>query len=813
MPLQSAAMTVAATPSFPVSHQRRIAHHRLSLGALVLAWGVQAIVTQSLLLREALVLMYGSELALGIVLFAWLLGVSLGAGTGGWLASRLARAHAALVVVLLALSAAACVELWIFRGARSWLGVETGELLPLWATALASLLFVTPASSFVGMAFPLACCITSDQAREPAAAGALGSVYALESLGSLAGGALFSFWAVEHLKPIETTVLCGAIMAAASAAFLATSGCERRVVAGLTVLAAAALGTSLFAGPVLDRHLTLRRWRNIAPGYELCAEAESKYQNLAIGRRSGQFTLYANGHVAADFPDPYTFVPLAHSWMCQHPSPRRVLVLGGGAEGLLAEILRYPIEGVDYVEPDARQIELIEPYLANPDREALSDKRVTVHHLDARHFIKTQRERFDLVIARLPEPTSVLHARFYTDEFTAELRRAMTPQSVLCTSAFATPADLPPAAADYLASIRATLQRHFAFVTVGWGNPAQILAATAPGIVSTDPAVLISRYERHGIHSALFDPLWFHGAVDWLDPEKVKARAEQLEAARDIEISSDLRPAITMQRLALWERMTSGPSGHLIEWLRSVTTWQLILAVLVMAAGTLVVCRSRTNPGGGSQRGEGHPWAAGIIVWSVGTTGFATMALSIVWLFVFQSLYGYVYQRIGWIVALFMGGLVIGCSAANWQSKRVARSGSFAPLLRRRLILVDLLIALLALAAPVLPLALGAVANSGRALVLVEWAVSTMVALTGVLGGAAFALAGRLQLSIRRELAKAAGSVDAADHAGACTGALLTGILLVPVFGIPATAFFLAATKLGSAVLLLWVRSPPTPEA
>ncbi|MEW6747793.1 MAG: hypothetical protein AB1486_34130 [Planctomycetota bacterium] len=531
MPLQSAAMTVAGTPSFPVSRQRRIAHHRLSLGALVLAWGVQAIVTQSLLLREAVVLMYGSELALGIVLFAWLLGVSLGAGAGGCLASRLSRTLAALVVVLLALSAAACVELWIFRGARSWLGVETGELLPLWATTLASLLFVTPASSSVGMAFPLACCITSHQARDVAGAGALGSVYALESLGTLAGGALFSFWAVEHLKPIETTLVCSAIMAAAAAGFLAASGSKRRVVAGLTVLAATALSVSLFAGPILDRQLTLRRWHNIAPGYELCAEAESKYQNLAIGRRSGQFTLYANGHVAADFPDPYTFVPLAHFWMRQHPSPRRVLVLGGGAEGLLAEILRYPIEDVDHVEPDARQIELIEPYLADPDSETLHDNRVTVHHLDARHFIKTQHDRFDLVIARLPEPTSVLHARFYTDEFTAELRRAMTPQSVLCTSAFATPANLPPAAVDYLASIRATLQRQFPFVTVGRGNPAQILAATAPGIVSRDPAVLIGRYERCRIPPALFDPPWFHGAVDWLEPEKVKARAEQLEPA------------------------------------------------------------------------------------------------------------------------------------------------------------------------------------------------------------------------------------------------------------------------------------------
>ena len=49
---------------------------RAWLSALVVAWGAQAIVTQSLLLREAIVLMSGSEFAWGVVLFAWLLGVA-----------------------------------------------------------------------------------------------------------------------------------------------------------------------------------------------------------------------------------------------------------------------------------------------------------------------------------------------------------------------------------------------------------------------------------------------------------------------------------------------------------------------------------------------------------------------------------------------------------------------------------------------------------------------------------------------------------------------------------------------------------------
>ena len=64
---------------------------RAWLSVLVLAWGAQAIVTQSLLLREALVLMFGSEFAWGVVLFAWLLGVAVGAAVGAWAAETVFR--------------------------------------------------------------------------------------------------------------------------------------------------------------------------------------------------------------------------------------------------------------------------------------------------------------------------------------------------------------------------------------------------------------------------------------------------------------------------------------------------------------------------------------------------------------------------------------------------------------------------------------------------------------------------------------------------------------------------------------------------
>ncbi len=799
---------------------------RFALVALVLACGVQAIVTQTLLLREALVLMFGSELAWGIVLSAWLFGVSAGALVGGRVARR-GRADLRLVAVLLTLGLAACVELWAFRGARAWLGVEPGELLPLSTTAVAAMLFVSPVGALVGMAFPLACCVNIpvEPAFQPVSdklesrshhqeGGTLSRIYALESAGSLIGGAAFSFWAVEHLAPIETALLCLALTTAACGGLLLVMS-HRALAAALFGIALAAIPTTLLGGDALNRWLVERRWRDVAPGYELCAEAESKYQNLAVGRRAELYTLYCDGQVAADFPDPYTFVPPAHFWMCQHPAPRRVLVLGGGAEGLLAEILRHPVEHLDYVEPDPRQIEIIEPYLADNDRQALHDDRVTVHSMDARYFVKTQRGRFDLVIARLPEPMSALRARFYTDEFYRELRRAMTPRSVVCLTVTAAPGELSPVSGEYLASIRATLRRHFPYVVVGWGDPAQVLAATEPGLLAADLPELNRRWAERAVQSDLFHPLLFE---EQLDPEKIRRRADELDAASGAELSTDLRPVVYMQRLVLWDRMTGGVSGSVIERLRSISLAKLAAALVLLGAVVLLACRLRRRAAQG--------WAAGAIVLSVGTTGFATMALSIVWLFAFQNLYGYVYSRIGWIIAVFMGGLVVGCWLAGKRARRLTGAGRAArpgaghspPLdlptadrrdgaptsgLWRRLMIVDVFLALLALAIPFILPALGAVQGTRLGFVVVEWAVLSMVGVTGVLGGAAFALASGLQLSVTGEVALAAGAIDGADHAGACLGALLTGIVLVPVFGTAATAFLLVGMKLGAVVRLM----------
>jgi len=75
------------------------------------------------------------------------------------------------------------------------------------------------------------------------------------------------------------------------------------------------------------------------------------------------------------------------------------------------------------------------------------------------------------------------------------------------------------------------------------------------------------------------------------------------------------------------------------------------------------------------------------------------------------------------------------------------------------------------------------------------------VAVAGILGGLVFPLAAAVALKERdTTTGRTAGAIDAADHLGACVGALATGTLLVPVLGVSGACLVVVAIKALSAV-------------
>ena len=756
--------------------------------------GAAAVTYQSVLLREFMVLAFGNELAWGLMLFAWLVGVGLGAAVAGRFTPKASRSvlrmfiYAVTALTLISSSGPAAA-----RVVRSIFELTPGQYVPLLHMVWLALMIAMPTAIFVGLCFPLACVLAE---RDSAGVRGTTGIYVAESLGSLAGGALFSFVLVSAFSALPVV----AIMSTALLAGLMTlwpNARRRRLTISMSVatLLLAVLGARLFLGVdrQLDEELIRRRWVAMQGTDNLLRSVDSKYQNIALTKLAEQYSLYLDGLIATTFPDPISFAETAHLAACEHPNPKNILIVGGGAEGLISELLLHPIAHVDYVTLDPTVLEVIRPHLAVADEAALTDERVHIHYGDGRFFVKHAPRRYDLILVNSPGPASAMLNRTYTREFFAEAARILKPDGVLSFELTSAASYFTEDRKRYLASVNGALTETFEHVLMTWGTSSMVFACRSDGVLTIDPKVLRQRYESRRVHSKYFLVEWFdHAAREMLNEQKVEQLRRAARELTETPVNSDRLPTAYFYHLLIWDELTGGRSRATLSVLKSIQRhWPWLLAVPVVV-GMLWVSWYRLRAG------PERWFAPAAVVWSTATTGFASMSIELVLLFAFQSLYGYVYQRIGLIVALFMFGLAGGALAANrWIRTRTVRP--------RHLAILDLIIAAMLAVTPLLLIAAGRLTEIASS--LAEALVMIEVVVAGLLAGTAFPICITLYRSSGAATGRTAGSVDAADHIGACLGALLAGVALVPVVGMTVTCLLLAWLKLTSVGLLIaWQR-------
>ncbi|UCG88719.1 MAG: fused MFS/spermidine synthase [Gemmatimonadota bacterium] len=774
--------------------------------------GAYAVCAQATLLRETQVVLFGSELSWGLVLACWLTGVAIGAQAGGRFSILARRPAAALVAANLAMPVFLCAVVVLLRGSRPLLGAGPGEYVGLGSLLIVSAAATIPVSVWVGLAFPAASSLLGQ--RHVAAverARSVGWVYLTESAGSLVGGALFSFFLVEHLDAFNLVIGGGVLLAAATTHLARQQDLSRG--SQVTALTWAVGGAAVIAAGAANRleHATVAwRWGSFATGLGLVQSVNSRYQNIAVGQLADQLSLYTNGTVAATWPDHTALAIEAHLAACQHPAPRHMLVLGGGAEGLLKELLRHRPERLDYVTLDNRVLDLMIPHLDQPDAAALHDRAVSVHYGDARRFLnRAQRDgasHYELIILAASEPASALEARLYTEQFFTALAETMAGDGVLAFSLSASVGAWGPDVAAYVGSVVAPLERVFPEVLLTFGDPVRIFAAKQPGVLAQSGTTLAMRYRARQVSSPYFAPLWFEGASDLLDPAKLQLVRRALRTQPPRHFNTDEAPAAAVYHMRMWlattgaaHRGDSAPERRSAGLLSALLHVRLGWVMAALAAATLVAAAAGVGYGRAGLRQMA-------LLWSVGTTGFAGMALEIVLLYTFQVLYGYVYGMVGLVVGIFMFGLVMGSLAMNWHLGQVAgrrsRPGTpghqaSVPGLRAVLILDATMLAF----AAALPLVLAALRGS-EADLPVQLAVFGLVAAAGLLGGIVFPLAASVWLRDRAGTGRAAAAIDAADHIGGALGALVTGVALVPILGVTSTCLAVAAMKALSTLLV-----------
>jgi spermidine synthase len=763
--------------------------HRIYLAILVL--GAYSQVVQGVLVREGLVVFYGNEVSLGAFYGSWLFWLA----AGSFLVLRLRRrrfVREALVsvrVLLLSLPPLLFVQVLSLRGVRSLLEVSSSEFVPL-GELLSALFFITiPSSLALGLAFPLSCNALRAEAAasdDAAAVRIVSRLYVADALGALGGGVLFTFVLIQWLGLVQTLGLV--TLALGLTAWSLAPPPMRRGWGGLLL---GVLGLLLAVPPAaspLERALEALRFATLQPGLELLDSVETRYGHVAVARLGEQISVVGDGQVRASFPLPREVARDAAYFYAQAAGPKRVLLFGGLAGGLAAELLRYPVERLDVVEQDRRAFEHVRPFLPAETVASLEDERLVLHFADGRRFVNglPPAATYDLVLVLGASPSSAYGNRYFTREFYRGIGRHLGSRGVLCTRVSAASSYLGKEVGGYAGSVFHTLQAVFGHVAIAPGDEQIFCASQGAGQVSEEPVTLERRYLAAPLDHQRFPAAAFYSLLPAEETAYVRSRLEQAPT----ELNSDERPVTYYLNMVLWGKFSASGFVDWLEGLRGLGPWPYLLPPALFLALWLTRAAMAGLPRTTLERR-----AATLALTALGAIA---MAAQLSLLLSYQSHVGFVFERVALLNGLFMTGLAVGAGVGA----RVARCGP-VPLA---------LLLLLSMTAGGLLLLPGVLAWLGDSSFLwQEWGYPPLAFALGLATGGGYPLGVHLAQRDLGGVVASGGVTQAADNLGGALGGLVTGALMVPLLGVGGTARVLAALALLAAVPLLFARAAPAP--
>jgi spermidine synthase len=753
----------------------------LAIKSALMLVGFSAVIGQVVLMRELIVVFSGNEISLGILLATWLFWTAVGSLACGAFAPRKSNPRRLVAALECLLGLSLPVTIWALRASKSLFQTVPGELVGPVPVLLASLVCLSVFCVVVGALFVAAARMFSLECFLDARA-AVSAAYLLEAAGSGVGGILASLVLLRFLKPFQIASIV-LVLNLLMASVLLFRMRRKQIVAAAGTAVVLAVFLFVEVAPWMERQAQARQWS----GFHLLESRDSIYGNLAVTETGEIRSLYENGVILANAPDEAAAEESVHYALLEHPAPRRVLLIGGGASGSIAQALRHPtVERIDLVELDPALIGMARKFFPSESAVLASDSRVHLHYADGRAYLRSARASFDVIIVNVPDPQTAQLNRFYTAEFFRSAREHLAPGGVLALQLRSSDEAISPDLAQFLRCIHRTLSEVFPSVVAIPGETMHFFAATQPDVLTDDPQVLVTRLLERNLKTQYVREYFIPYRMM---PDRMEQVRDELQPTATTPINRDFSPIAYYFNVVLWSAQFKPDYAG---WLRAAEHVSFVVVLgAVLIALFLVALMLAFVPG--RERRE-----RASAVCAMGATGFTLMALQIFLLLAFQSIYGYVYHQLAILIALCMAGIALG----SWLGlRRIQRDG------RSTCRAVAATQFLLALSGPVLMLLVSLLSKLSG--VTATWLAAQCVfpalaALSGVLGGYQFPLATAMYLgksSGQRRL----GVLYAVDLLGGCAGALVLSAYLIPVFGFWKTAWLCAAVNLAPAMLVMRV--------
>ena len=370
-----------------------------------------------------------------IILAVFLVGLGLGSGGGSILArsgSRTAlgwcQMALAAAVAWAAFALSDSIPYWPVNPLLStspWFNFQVDLVRCLWA--------ILPSAILWGASFPLA--LAAAAARDDDPGKLVGKTYAANTVGAILGSLFFSMVFIPWIGSRDSQRLLIALSVVSALLMLSRHATVR--------MGIAATVATVLAGLLIWK-VDQVPWLAIAYGRRMLTTTDAgKPLYLGEGRNSsivvsqlpgGQIYFHVSGKVEAS-TEPFDMRlqrMLGHLPALVHPDPKSVLIVGFGA-GVTA--------GTFVVHPEVKRIviceieKIIPPatsrFFGPQNYHVLTDPRTTVHYDDARHYVLTTGDKFDIITSDPIHPWVKGTATLYSKEYFEVVKEHLNPGGIV----------------------------------------------------------------------------------------------------------------------------------------------------------------------------------------------------------------------------------------------------------------------------------------------------------------------------------------------------------------------------------------------
>jgi spermidine synthase len=403
--------------------------------------GMAALGAEVVWTRLLSLMLGASTYTFSLILAVFLIGLGLGSAAGAGMARMMARPQLALGWAQALQVAGIAWAAWMIGGVLPYWPINPSLSPSPWFTLHVDLTrclwVVLPSACLWGASFPLA--LAAVVRRDEDAGRLAGRVYAANTFGAIIGSLAFSLLIIPQFGTHRAEQVL-AVLAGISALVAFSTMLQRARTLAMTSLAATIALVLVFAPNVVgvpDLLVAYGRYMvTWLDRVDIKYVGEGMNSSIAVSvlGATGATQFHVAGKVeASSLPQDMRLQRmLGHLPALVHPDPKSVLVVGFGAGVTAGSFVPYPgVARIVICEIEPLIPQVVSTYFSKENNDVLHDKRTQVYYDDARSFIYTTKETFDIITSDPIHPWVKGAASLYTREYFTAVKEHLNPGGVV----------------------------------------------------------------------------------------------------------------------------------------------------------------------------------------------------------------------------------------------------------------------------------------------------------------------------------------------------------------------------------------------